>query len=59
MKSYLTKKKILKYKNVANVTDLNSLTSVIKRRLGAFSKNENIDSGRGRISTNLIFFSLN
>lgn len=30
MKSYLTKTKILEYKNVANVTDLNSLTSVIR-----------------------------
>ena len=40
------------------LTRFNSLTSLMKnRRLGALSKNVNtVDSGRSRISTDLIFF---
>ena len=54
------KEKELKiYKCWQMPTRFNSLTSLMKnRRLGALSKNVNtVDSGRGRISTDLIFLN--
>lgn len=41
------------------LTRFNSLTSLMKnRRLGALSKNVNtVDSGRGRVGTDLIFLN--